>query len=131
MPVRKLDEMPATLSTVLWTLRATRGTIQDFLDVVNRLGKPWGNVLLQDSGFELLLTYMLQGSGLSLDELEEKVNKVIEKGRKEGEYRQAVVFAEKLLAEGMSIEKVAELTELFIEEVGEIAEKRSDEQGRL
>ena len=140
LPVRKLDETPPSLSAGLWALRVARGTIDDFLEVVNRLGKRWGNVLLQDPGFELLLTYMLQGSGLSLDELEEKVSKVmesslveeavvttydqlIEKGRKEN----ATSVATKLLDEGMSVEKVAELTELTIEEVREIAEKRSGE----
>ena len=54
-------------------------------------------------------------------------DQLIEKGRKEGEYRQAVALATKLLDKGMPIEEVAELTELSIEEVREIAEKRSGE----
>ena len=160
MPAQRLNEMPPSLSAGLWTLRVARGTIEDFLEVSNRLGKRWGNVLLQDPGFELLFTYMLQGSGLSLEALEEKVSKAIEsslveeavvttynqliqKGRKEGlqegeergfrkghaeaSHESAVVFAGKLLDKGMPIEEVAELTELSIEEVQAIAEKRSAE----
>ena len=156
MPDWQLEELSPALSAGLWSLRVARGTVEDFLEVVNRLGKRWGRILLLDPGFELLLTYMLQGSGLSPDELEEKVNKaiadslieeavvttydqLIEKGRKEGRqqglqegreearHERAVVFAEKLLGEGMSVEKVAELTELPIEEVRKIAAKRSEE----
>ena len=147
------------LSAGLWSLRVARGTVEDFLEVVNRLGKRWGRTLLLDPGFELLLTYMLQGSGLTPDELEEKVSKaiedslieeavvttydqLIEKGRKEGRqqglqeglqkgrdeerHERAVVFAGKLLDKGMSVDEVAELTELPLEEVRKIAEKRSE-----
>ena len=50
-------------------------------------------------------------------------DQLIEKGRKET----AVSVAEKLLSEGMSVEKVAELTELPIEQVREIAEGQSED----
>ena len=147
MPERQLDEVSPPLSAGLWSLRVARGTVEDFLEVVNRLANRWGTLLLSDPGFELLLTYMLQGSGLSPDELEEKVNKAIEnstieeavvttydqliekgrrEGRQEGRQESAVSLAGKLLSEGMTIEKVAELTELPIEEVREIDKKRPD-----
>lgn len=150
IPEWQLDQMAPALSAGLWTLRVARGTVDDFLEVINRLGKRWGNILLHDPGFELLLTYMLQGSGLSPDELEEKVSKAIEsslieeavvttydqliekgrkegrqEGRQEGERRKAAGLAGKLLSEGMSVEKIAELTELPIEQVREIAESKS------
>ena len=78
MPEWQLDKLSPALSAGLWGLRIARGTVDEFLEVVNRLGKRWGKVLLQDPGFELLLTYMLQGSGLSPEEFEEKVNRAIE-----------------------------------------------------
>ena len=65
MPEWQLEEASPALSAGLWSLRVARGTVEDFLEVVNRLGKRWGRTLLLDPGFELLLTYMLQGSGLS------------------------------------------------------------------
>ncbi len=140
---------PPVLAAGLWALKNARAGIRKLLAPIDRLVQRWGEQLVGDRNFDILVEYIWQLSpseprefaagvermvdnALLREEIMSAGQKLVEQGRKEGREegrdegrkQERADTALRLLARGFSIDEVADLSSLSAEEVRRIDENR-------